>query len=163
MVFADLDLDGVEQVGLAQAGRTVDEQRVVRAGGVGRHGLRRRKRKLVGRPADEVLKREVVPAGGQRRLGDLAFGGFLPLRLLRRRDGQNNIDVKPQHGLERFFQQRRVTVRNDLADKIVAHQQRDAVGIFKADRLQPADVALVGSLGGMLVAILFGGFKNVVE
>ena len=81
MVFLDLDLNGVEQVGLAQAGRPVDEQRVVGAGGVGRHRLGRRVGKLVGRPLDEVLKREVVPAGGQVVLRVMGDRGGVLLRL----------------------------------------------------------------------------------
>ena len=58
----DLGLDGRQQMGLAQTGTAVDEQRVVGSGGVGRHRLRRSKRKLVGRTLDEVFEGEFVVA-----------------------------------------------------------------------------------------------------
>ena len=44
MVLLDLNFDGVQQMRLAQTRRPVDEQRVVRAGGVRGHGLRGGKR-----------------------------------------------------------------------------------------------------------------------
>ena len=160
MVFLDLDLNGVEQVGLAQAGRPVDEQRVVGAGGVGRHRLGRRVGKLVGRPLDEVLKREVVPAGGQvvlRVMGDR--GGVL----LRLGHGQLDLHVEAQHRLEGFLQQGGIPVGYDLADKVVAHGQSDAVGVFKADGLQPADVILVGCVRHVLAAVLLGCVQYTVE
>ena len=47
VVLLDLNFDGVQQVRLAQTRRSVDEQRVVRAGRVRSHGLRGGKRKLV--------------------------------------------------------------------------------------------------------------------
>ena len=60
----DLSLDGREQMGLAQTGAAVDEQRVIGPGGVGRNRLRRSKRKLVGGTLDEVLEGELVIALG---------------------------------------------------------------------------------------------------
>jgi len=60
----DLGLDGREQMGLAQTGAAVDEQRVIGPGGVGRNRLRRSKRKLVGGTLDEVLEGELVIALG---------------------------------------------------------------------------------------------------
>ena len=163
MVLFDLDLDGVEQVGLAKPRRPVDEQRVVRAGRVGRHGLGRRKGELVGRAADEVFEGEVIPAGGQGFLGDAAGGGLFPFALLGRRDGQHHLHVKAQHGLERLFQQAGVSVGYDLADEVVAHQQGHAVGVFETHGFQAADVTLVGGLGGVFPAIGFGCLQHVVK
>ena len=97
VVFRHLELDGVEQVGLAQAGGAVDEQRVVGAGGVGRHRLRRRKGELVGRAADEVLKGEGVLPHRQALLPVLA--GFLLLRV-GLGDGELHLHVKAQRGFE---------------------------------------------------------------
>ena len=44
----DLDLDGGEQMGLAQARPAVDEQGIIGPRGIGRHGLGGRKGELVG-------------------------------------------------------------------------------------------------------------------
>ena len=161
MVFLDLDLDGVEQVGLAQAGRPVDEQRVVGAGRIGRHRLGCRVGKLVGGTLDKVLEGKVVPARGQIVLR-IAHNGLFRFGF---RLGHHQLDfnVKAQHRLEGFLQQGRVPVGHDLPDEVVANSQRDAVGVFKADGLQPADVILIGGVRRMDAAIVFGRLQNVVE
>ena len=120
----DLGLDGRQQMGLAQTGTAVDEQRVVGSGGVGRHRLRRSKRKLVGRTLDEVFEGEFVVAlrGGGVCLVLLGQHDFM-----RRGAGhhEGDVHVKAQHGLEGFLEQAKVAVRHDLADEVVPHREGD--------------------------------------
>ena len=151
--------DGVEQVGLAQTGGAVDEQRVVGAGGVGRNGLGRGVGKLVGRPLDEVFEGEVIPAGGQFILG----GGHGSLFRLGLRHHELHLDVKAQHRLEGFLQQSGVPVGDDLTDKVIAHREGDAVGVFKADGLESADVILISGVRRVDPAVFLGRVQNVVE
>ena len=152
----DLDLNRVQQMRFAQTGRSVNEQRIVSAGRVCRNRLRRRKGKLVGRAADEVFKGEIIPARGQA-------GFFFASLWFRLRHSELDLNIKAKYSLKRILQQTRITVRHDLTDKIIADFQRDAVGIFKADRFQPADVILVRRVGSMFAAIGFGRVQYVVE
>ena len=120
----DLGLDGRQQMGLAQTGATVDEQRVVGAGRVGCDRLRSSKRKLVGRALDEVFEGELVVA---------LRGGGVRLVLLRQHDlvrrgaghHEGDVHIKAQHGLEGFLEQAEVAVRHDLADEVVPHREGD--------------------------------------
>ena len=153
----DLDLDGGEQVGLAQARAAVDEQGVIGPRRVGRHSLGRRKGELVGRALDEIFKGKFIialRAGGVQvvLLGQDHFMG--------RRAGHNelNVHVKPKDGLERLFQKPQVPVGHDLADKVVAHRQGDVARVLKADRLQPVDVQVIGGLCHLSLAVELGGF-----
>ena len=161
MVFVDLDLNRVQQMRFAQTGRSVNEQRIVSAGRVCRNRLRRRKGKLVGRAADEVFKGEIIPARGQAGFIHWAF--FFGSLWVRLRHSELDLNIKAKYSLKRILQQTRITVRHDLTDKIIADFQRDAVGIFKADRFQPADVILVRRVGSMFAAIGFGRVQYVVE
>ena len=161
VVFLDLDADGVEQVGLAQAGRTVDEQRIVRAGRVGRHGLSRRKGKLVGRALDEIFKGEsVLPGRNGQFFVQSAFGRRRGFRL---RHNEPDLHIKAQNLLEGVLHQAGVAVLDNAADKVVADLQRNGVGVFKADGFQRADVVLIGCLGGMFAAVSLGRVQYVVE
>ena len=153
MVLADLDLNGVQQVGFAQARVAVDEQ------GVGRHSLGCRIGELVGGAADKVLKGELIPAAGQ--------GGHL-VRVVGGGDGQAGhhqlqVDLKPQHALEGVLQKRNVTVPHDLADELVAHAEHHMVGVFKAHRLQTVNVQIVGGVHQIVFAVQLDRVQNVVE
>ena len=163
MVFLDLDLDGVQKVGLAQTGRPVDEQRVVRAGGVGRNGLRGRKRKLVGRALDEVLKGELIPAAGQGFFVHLVFAVAGLHAVLRRGDHIADLHIKTQNGLESILQKCRVAVRNNAHHEVTAQLQRDGLGIFKADSLDVLDVKCVGSVGGLFFAVGLDRFHYLID
>ena len=153
----DLGLNGGQQMGLAQAGATVDEQGVIGPGGVCRHSLRSSKRKLVGRPLDEVFKGELVVA---------LRGGGVCLVLLGQHyfvgrgagHHKGDVHIKAQHGLEGLLEQAKVPVGDDLADKIVAHRQGDMAGVLKADGLQPVDIEIVRWLGHLRLAVHLGRF-----
>ena len=146
-------------MGLAQARRPVDEQRVVCAGRIGRHRLGRRIGKLVGGTFDEILKGEIIPAAGQQLF--VQFGFFLFLVLFR--GNEHHVHVKAQHRFEGVLEHGGVPVRYNAQDKGVAYLQRDGVGIFKADRLDVADVILIGCLGSMFTAICLGRVQYVVD
>ena len=163
VIFLDLKLDGVQKVGLAQARRPIDEQRVVRAGRVRRHGLRGRKRKLVRRSLDEILKGEIIPAAGQRFLVPLVRTAVGLLAVLRRGRHIENFHIKAENGLERFFQQRRVAIGYDLHHKFTAQFQRDGVGIFKAHGLDILDVKCVGSVRGLFLAVGLDRFQYLID
>ena len=162
MVFLDLNLDGVQQMRLAQARRPVDEQRVVRAGRVRCDGLRGRKRKLVRRAFDEVFKGEVVAPAGQRALVQLRLVGLVAALGGRSRH-KVDVDVKAEHRLEGLLQQCGVAVGYDIADKIRAQLQRDDLGIFEADRTDVLDVKSIGRVGGLLLAIGLDRFHYLVD
>ena len=152
----DLGLDGREQMGLAQTGAAVDEQRVIGSGGVGRNRLRRSKRKLVGGTLDEVLEGELVIALGRGGVCLVLLGQH---HLMGRGAGhhQRDVHVKAQHGLKGLFQQAEVAVGDDLADKIVAHRQGDMARVLKADGLKSVDVEIIGRLGHLRFAVCLGG------
>ena len=152
----DLGLDGRQQMGLAKARAAVDEQRVVSAGRVGRHRLRRSKRKLVGGALDEVLEGELVVALGGGGVRLVLLGQH---HLVGRGAGhhQRDVHVKAQHGLEGLLQQAQVAVGDDLADEVVAHRQGDVAGVLKADGLQAVDVEIIGRLGHLRFAVRLGG------
>ena len=116
---------------------------------------------MVGRAADEVFKGEIIPARGQAGFIHWAF--FFGSLWFRLRHSELDLNIKAKYSLKRILQQTRITVRHDLTDKIIADFQRDAVGIFKADRFQPADVILVRRVGSMFAAIGFGRVQYVVE
>ena len=120
----DLGLDGCQQMGLAQTGAAVDEQRVVGAGRVGRDRLRSSKRKLVGRALDEVFEGELVVAlrGGGVRLVLLGQHHFVGRCA---GDDEGDVHVKAQHCFEGLFEQTEITVRHDLADEVVPHRKGD--------------------------------------
>ena len=153
----DLGLNGGQQMGLAKAGAAVDEQGVIGPGGVCRHSLRSSKRKLVGRPLDEVFEGELVVA---------LRGGGVCLVLLGQHyfvgrgagHHKGDVHIKAQHGLEGLFEQAKVPVGDDLADKIVAHRQGDMAGVLKADGLQPVDIEIVRWLGHLRLAVHLGRF-----
>ena len=159
VVLLDLDLDGVEQMGLAQARRSVDEQRIVRPRRIRRDSLGRRIGKLVGGTLDEVLEGEIVPAAGQILLFQL---GLFRLFLFFRGD-EHKIDIKSQYRLEGILQHRGVPVRHNAQNEGVADLQRDGVGILKADGFDVADVVLIGCLGSMFTAIGLGRVQYVVD
>ena len=152
----DLGLDGGEQMGLAQTGAAVDEQRVVGAGGIGRHRLRSSKRKLVGGAFDEVLEGELVVA---LRGGGVCLVLLGQHHLVGRGAGhhQRDVHVKAQHGLEGLLEQAKIAVRHDLADEVVAHRKGDVAGVLKADGLQPVDIEIIGRLGHLRFAVRLGG------
>ena len=113
VILFDLHLDRVQQVGLAQAGRPVDEQRVVRAGRVGRNRLRRRIGKLVRWTLDEVFKGEIIPAAGQGffvQLGFLLFS-FLVAALFRGNEFQ--VNIKAKYRFEGILQRSCIAVRHN--------------------------------------------------
>ena len=153
----DLGLNGGQQMGLAKAGAAVDEQGVIGPGGVCRHSLRSSKRKLVGRPLDEVFKGELVVA---LRGGGVCLVLLGQHYLVGRGAGHHKGDVhiKAQHGLEGLLEQAEVPVGDDLADKIVAHRQGDMAGVLKADGLQPVDIEIVRWLGHLRLAVHLGRF-----
>ena len=171
MVLADLDLDGVQQVGLAQTALAVDEQRIVGAGGVRGHRLGGGVGELVGRALDEVLKGELVFAAGQLvRLGRGRGGAAVPLGSGNRRGGRavgghHQVDqhVKTQHGFKGLFQHGKIPLPHDLADEVVAHPQGHLTGTLKADRLQPGNVQVVGGVHHALLAVGLCGLEYVVE
>ena len=152
----DLGLDGGEQMGLAQTGAAVDEQRVVGAGGIGRHRLRSSKRKLVGGAFDKVLEGELVVA---LRGGGVCLVLLGQHHLVGRGAGhhQRDIHVKAQHGLEGLLEQAKIAVRHDLADEVVAHRKGDVAGVLKADGLQPVDIEIIGRLGHLRFAVRLRG------
>ena len=143
-------------MGLAKARAAVDEQRVVSAGRVGRHRLRRSKRKLVGGALDEVLEGELVVALGGGGVRLVLLGQH---HLVGRGAGhhQRDVHVKAQHGLEGLLQPAQVAVGDDLADEVVAHRQGDVAGVLKADGLQAVDVEIIGRLGHLRFAVRLGG------
>ena len=88
VVLVDVVPDGVEQVGLAQAGLAVDEQRVVRAGRRLRDPQRGGQRELVGRPLHEGLERVLAvqtPRGARwsRGFASDGRGGSVGARAVR--------------------------------------------------------------------------------
>ena len=153
----DLGLDGRQQMGLAQAGAAVDEQRVIGPGGVGGNRLRRSKRKLVGGAFDEVFKRELIVALGGGGVGLVLLGKH---HLVGRGAGhhQRDVHIKAQHGLKGFLEQAKVAVRDDLADKIVPHRKGDVARVLKADGLEAVDIEIISRLGHLRFAIGLGGF-----
>ncbi len=153
----DLDLDGGEQVGLAQARPAVDEQGIVSPRGVGRHRLGRREGELVGRALDKVLEGKFIIALGAGGVQVVLLGQD---HFMGRGAGHNelNVHVKPKDRLESLFQQAQIPVGHDLADEIVPHRQGDMARVLKADRLQPVDVEAVGGLCHLAFAVELGGF-----
>ena len=113
VIFFDLHLDRIQQVGLAQTGRAIDEQRVVRTGRVGRNGLRRRIGKLVGWAFDKVFKGEIIPAAGQGFFVQLGFLFLSVAAVVLFRGDKLQFHIKAQHGFERIFQRSRITIRHD--------------------------------------------------
>ena len=153
----DLGLNGGQQMGLAKAGAAVDEQGVIGPGGVCRHSLRSSKRKLVGRPLDEVFKGELIVA---------LRGGGVCLVLLGQHyfvgrgagHHKGDVHINAQHGLEGLLEQAKIRVGDDLADKLVAHRQGEMAGVLKADGLQPVDIEIVRWLGHLRLAVHLGRF-----
>jgi len=70
---------------------------------------------------------------------------------------QRDVHVKAQHGLEGLLEQAKITVRHDLADKVVAHRKGDVAGVLKADGLQPVDIEIIGRLGHLRFAVRLRG------
>ena len=160
VVLFDLDLNGVQQVGLAQTRRAVDEQRVVGTAGVGGHGLRGGVGKLVAGAFDEVFKGKVVPSAGQ---GTFVQLGLFFFALVLFGGDEQHLDIKAQNGLKGVLQKGGIAVGHNAQDKGVADLQRDGVGVFKADRLDVTDVILIRRLGGMFAAVRFGRVQYVVD
>ena len=100
VVLFDFDLNGVEQVRLAQTRRTVDEQRVVRTAGVGGNRLRGGVGKLVAGTLDEVFKGEIVSSAGQ---GTFVQLGLFFFALVLFGGDEQHLNVKAQHRLEGVF------------------------------------------------------------
>ena len=139
VVLLDLNFDGVQQVRLAQTRRPVDEQRVVRAGGVRGHGLRGGKRKLVRRPLDEVLERELVPPAGQVVLVQLRLLGSLAAVRCGRGQHKLQLHLKAEDRGKRLLEQIGITRRRKPHDDIVGNLQDDDVRALKIQQIEVLD------------------------
>ena len=139
VVLLDLNFDGVQQVRLAQTRRPVDEQRVVRAGGVRGHGLRGGKRKLVRRPLDEVLERELVPPAGQVVLVQLRLLGSLAAVRCGRGQHKLQLHLKAEDRGKRLFEQIGIARRRKPHDDVVGNLQDDDVRALKIQQIEVLD------------------------
>ena len=139
VVLLDLNFDGVQQVRLAQTRRPVDEQRVVRAGGVRGHGLRGGKRKLVRRPLDEVLERELVPPAGQVVLVQLRLLGSLAAVRCGRGQHKLQLHLKAEDRGKRLLEQISIARRRKPHDDVVGNLQDDDVRALKIQQIEVLD------------------------
>ena len=139
VVLLDLNFDGVQQVRLAQTRRPVDEQRVVRAGGVRGHGLRGGKRKLVRRPLDEVLERELVPPAGQVVLVQLRLLGSLAAVRCGRGQHKLQLHLKAEDRGKRLLEQICIARRRKPHDDVVGNLQDDDVRALKIQQIEVLD------------------------
>ena len=139
VVLLDLNFDGVQQVRLAQTRRPVDEQRVVRAGGVRGHGLRGGKRKLVRRSLDEVLERELVPPAGQVVLVQLRLLGSLAAVRCGRGQHKLQLHLKAEDRGKRLFEQIGIARRRKPHDDVVGNLQDDDVRALKIQQIEVLD------------------------
>ena len=139
VVLLDLNFDGVQQVRLAQTRRPVDEQRVVRAGGVRGHGLRGGKRKLVRRPLDEVLERELVPPAGQVVLVQLRLLGSLAAVRCGRGQHKLQLHLKAKDRGKRLLEQIGIARRCKPHDDVVGNLQDDDVRALKIQQIEVLD------------------------
>ena len=139
VVLLDLNFDGVQQVRLAQTRRPVDEQRVVRAGGVRGHGLRGGKRKLVRRPLNEVLERELVPPAGQVVLVQLRLLGSLAAVRCGRGQHKLQLHLKAEDRGKRLLEQIGIARRRKPHDDVVGNLQDDDVRALKIQQIEVLD------------------------
>ena len=139
VVLLDLNFDGVQQVRLAQTRRPVDEQRVVRAGGVRGHGLRSGKRKLVRRSLDEVLERELVPPAGQVVLVQLRLLGSLAAVRCGRGQHKLQLHLKAEDRGKRLLEQIGIARRRKPHDDVVGNLQDDDVRALKIQQIEVLD------------------------
>ena len=139
VVLLDLNFDGVQQVRLAQTRRPVDEQRVVRAGGVRGHGLRGGKRKLVRRPLDEVLERELVSPAGQVVLVQLRLLGSLAAVRCGRGQHKLQLHLKAKDRGKRLLEQIGIARRCKPHDDVVGNLQDDDVRALKIQQIEVLD------------------------
>jgi len=139
VVLLDLNFDGVQQMRLAQTRRPVDEQRVVRAGGVRGHGLRGGKRKLVRRPLDEVLERELVPPAGQVVLVQLRLLGSLAAVRCGRGQHKLQLHLKAEDRSKRLLEQISIARRRKPHDDVVGNLQDDDVRALKIQQIEVLD------------------------
>ena len=139
VVLLDLNFDGVQQMRLAQTRRPVDEQRIVRAGGVRGHGLRGGKRKLVRRPLDEVLKRELVPPAGQVVLVQLRLLGSLAAVRCGRGQHKLQLHLKAEDRGKRLLEQISIARRRKPHDDVVGNLQDDDVRALKIQQIEVLD------------------------
>ena len=139
VVLLDLNFDSVQQVRLAQTRRPVDEQRVVRAGGVRGHGLRGGKRKLVRRPLDEVLERELVPPAGQVVLVQLRLLGSLAAVRCGRGQHKLQLHLKAEDRGKRLLEQIGIARRRKPHDDVVGNLQDDDVRALKIQQIEVLD------------------------
>ena len=139
VVLLDLNFDGVQQMRLAQTRRPVDEQRVVRAGGVRGHGLRGGKRKLVRRPLDEVLERELVPPAGQVVLVQFRLLGSLAAVRCGRGQHKLQLHLKAEDRGKRLLEQIGIARRRKPHDDVVGNLQDDDVRALKIQQIEVLD------------------------
>ena len=151
-VLFDLIADGIEQVGLAQARSSIDEQGVVGLGGIGRHRQGGRMGKFVGGAHNKGVKGVVVlpTQGGAlnlllgEALEDVAAGGrFALLRVVAL---QLDVYPKAQYRLKGLVEQGEIFFLNDGLSEKGAHVEIGG-GVLKFDWLDDGDPGPVGHVG----------------
>ena len=168
VVFLDLVHDGQHQMGFAQPGPAVDEQRVVRLGGVGRHRLSRRMGKLVGVAHDKGGKGVLIVAA-LAALFDLlravpVEGGALLIGgedgvLTRALDAQDlhlcreahHLAEPPGEHIEVFF-------GHHILHKAGVHRE-PGLAVLKPHRLDRRDPQVIGHRADLFSHILFDQVK----
>ena len=124
MVLVDLVGDGVQQVGLAQAGLAVDEQGVVGLGGPLGHRLGRRVGEFVGRAHHEPLKGVLLGA----RQKDIV--GFFLAEVLQLALSQDyHLEVGGEELVERLLDHGQIAGHNDVPLEVGGGVEHKPVGV----------------------------------
>ena len=108
------------------------------AGGAG-HGLRGGKRKLVRRPLDEVLERELVPPAGQVVLVQLRLLGSLAAVRCGRGQHKLQLHLKAEDRGKRLLEQIGIARRRKPHDNVVGNLQDDDVRALKIQQIEVLD------------------------
>ena len=170
VVVVDVVADGVQQVGLAESGRAVDEQGVVRPRRCLGDPQGRSQGELVGRTLDERLERVARVESGlveQRRAVGSSQGQWLVVGV----DTRRIVEVRGQYGqvvplvdddvelaarrddvVERLVHEREVPGQDAVADVVARHadSQRAAVGVKRTDAFERREPDRLGELASQL-------------